>query len=348
MFKKLISVLTAFALLIAFSPAVAADATPATPTVESILNEYQDEVFADLHSKNNMSVDAKTPRSSDTRLSLEQETINKLTAAGYEAYNVTSENYDTLQRTLKTDLSKLGIFNNNSYIVVISGEEGTRYQPEFPYFTYNYEGISYTMRYVTVQADSTGLNLYTEVDLLEETGQSVIDNVLDYAFSVICYIVELIEGPVPIGSYILSALSSIVDYGESSINATSNDVYKYAGGTNWTVVYTQIFDYDNGEWITCSSIEYVKMRYWFNHRFYNPAINGYDGEETSGTYGNIYSEYYYDSTWRKEFAVLSYVNPIMNYCQKDTIDYVVYEIEDEEVFTHWRGVEEFQLIPELN
>ena len=34
MFKKLISVLTAFALLIAFSPAVPADAAPAIPTLE--------------------------------------------------------------------------------------------------------------------------------------------------------------------------------------------------------------------------------------------------------------------------------------------------------------------------
>ena len=71
--KKLIALLTVFAMLVPFVPAVAANDTPARPTVET-LNE-----------------------------------------AGYEAYNVTADNYDTLEDQLQTDFAEMGLDPNGSY-----------------------------------------------------------------------------------------------------------------------------------------------------------------------------------------------------------------------------------------
>ena len=175
MFKKFVSIITVFAVLLAFTPVVAADTAPATPTVESILNNYHEKAFAAQAASDTTSY---SPRSGDSALTLEQETVNELNAAGYEAYNVTSDNYDFIEEELGTDLSSLGITNNGSYIVVISGEDSTARsgsgraivpQPgdggAGSSFVYSYEGVNYTMRYVTVTAAETGFHRSNYVDL---------------------------------------------------------------------------------------------------------------------------------------------------------------------------------------
>lgn len=348
MFKKFVSIITVFAVLLAFTPVVAADTAPATPTVESILDEYQEKTFLAKCSGESATIDKHSSHSDNVRWTLEQETVNELNAAGYEAYNVTADNYKTIEKSLNTDLAELGITSDGSYIVVISGEDNSRYEPGFPSFMYTYEGVTYALRYVTVQADDSHLSNYSQIDLLAETGKSSVEQLAGYSLSVIGYVVGLFGGPAAmIGSSLLSSLLQAMDYG-NSINETGNDVYYYAGGTNWTVVYTQVFNYDTGIWSTCASVEYAKMRYWFNHRFYDPSINEWVGNEVSGTFDPIYSEHYYDSDWRKEFAVLSYTNPVANFCEQDIIDYVVYKIGNEEKFRHTRGVENLQSIPGLN
>lgn len=349
MFKKFVSVITVFAVLLAFTPAAAADTVPTTPTIESILDEYQEKAFAAPVSGDTAATAAYSPRSGDAPLTLEQETVNELTAAGYEAYNVTDDNYDAVEEALNTDLASLGINDDGSYIVALSGDAtAANYQPGFPSFNYTYEGVTYALRYVTVQANDSGLLAYSDVDLFTETGETFWEDIAGYSLEAIAYVVGLGSNVASVvGSFIISQLASAMTFGDS-IDTTKGDTLEFAGGTNWTVVYTQVFNYDTGKWSTCASVEYVKMRYWFEHRFFNPNENAWDSNEESGTFGTVYSDHYYETSWRKEFAVLAYTNPIVNFCEQDIIDYVAYEVGNQELFRHYRDVENFSMIPGLN
>lgn len=346
MFKKLISILTAFALIIAFCPAVMVDATPATPTIESILDEYHEKALAAQGAGDSAAV-AYSRRSGDAQLTLEQETVNKLTAAGYEAYNVTGDNYDVVEETLDTDLTSLGITDNGSHIVVVNGDSANGYQPGFPYFGYTYEGVTYALRYVTVQADDSNLKLKSDIDLLEESGDPI-TTVSLYSLAAIGVGVGAVTSGVGaiVGDALISLLSDLIDFGDT-INTSSDDQLIYTARTNWTVVYTQVFNYDTGKWSTCASVERVKMSYVLTYHFFNPEIDHWDFITETNFLGTFYSTYYYDTDWQKEYAVLSY-NTIMNYCHQDTIDYVDYELDGEDICRHWRGVENFGTIPGLN
>lgn len=120
--RKLVAFVLVFALLASLSPAVAADEMSAPPTVEEILNEYHQKAFEAKMQGDTGNASAWSLRGGQT---LEEETVDTLTEAGYEAYNVTADNYESLQTELKTDFSDMGLDPNGSYIIVISGEDPT-------------------------------------------------------------------------------------------------------------------------------------------------------------------------------------------------------------------------------
>jgi hypothetical protein len=89
-------------MLVTSSPVLAAGNTPAKPTVEEILNEYQQKAFEAESAETTDNTTTYSNRSS-TR-TLEQETVDALNAAGYEAYNVTPSNYHTLEAKINTEV----------------------------------------------------------------------------------------------------------------------------------------------------------------------------------------------------------------------------------------------------
>ncbi len=89
MTKKIISLMLIFAMLVPISSAVAADNPTAQPTVEEILNGYHEKAFAARVAEENGGVSTDSSRSGSGK-TLEQETVDELTAAGYETYNVTA------------------------------------------------------------------------------------------------------------------------------------------------------------------------------------------------------------------------------------------------------------------
>ncbi len=73
-------------MLVPLSPVVAADETTVTPTIEEILNSYHDQAFEAQSAEENG--DASTYARGGSNQTLEQETVDALTDAGYEAYAV--------------------------------------------------------------------------------------------------------------------------------------------------------------------------------------------------------------------------------------------------------------------
>lgn len=122
--RKLIAFALVFAMLVSLSLAVAADAVSEPPTIEEILNEYHLKAF-DSQTQGDTDTASTWSRRGSNAKTLEQETVDTLTDAGYEAYNVTTDNFEYLEAELNTDFAGMGLDPNGSYIVVIHGEEQT-------------------------------------------------------------------------------------------------------------------------------------------------------------------------------------------------------------------------------
>lgn len=87
------------------------------PTIEEILNEYHQKSFREQTTGISLCSDGKT---------LEEETVEALNNAGYEAYHVTEDNYHDLQTALQTDFESMGLSSNSSYIITFSGDENQK------------------------------------------------------------------------------------------------------------------------------------------------------------------------------------------------------------------------------
>ena len=168
--KRMIALLLTFAMLVPFTPAVAADDNVPRPTLEEILSEYHQKAFEAEAAEQTGRASTNSRSVGNPGKTLEQETVDTLNATGYEAYNVTSENYETLEKQLQTDFSEMGLDPDCSYIIAISGEESSAGNnargpnpgivPALPpdgggsptLFEHTYNGKTYHMRYVTVVA----------------------------------------------------------------------------------------------------------------------------------------------------------------------------------------------------
>lgn len=344
--RKLMAFALVFAMLASLSPAVAADEMSATPTVEEILNEYHQKAF-EAQTQGETDTASTWSRRGQTQ-TLEQETVDTLTDAGYEAYNVTADNYETLEAELKTDFAAMGLDPEGSYIVVIHGEDSdtstnenarSTYSispeidlegPDYPggsSFIYTHEGTSYTMRYVTVTAaeDST-LGMTSSVELFEGMTVDQMWDAMNLHMTVLSY--------VPIigtAGSIYSILSAVLP----EIDSTQPSALDYRGATSWTVTYLDIWDSANGAWRHCASIEYATARYFKDYTYFDPTTKQYEEIATNGIYGTVYSENYNDRDLMKSHAVLAFgYSPTS--CWKDLVEFVSYEFDGEIIITHQR------------
>ena len=165
--RKLTAFALVFAMLASLSPAVAADEMSAQPTVEEILSEYHQRAF-EAQTRGETDAASTWSRRGGSEKTLEQETVDTLTNAGYEAYHVTADNYETLEDELKTDFGAMSLDPEGSYIVVIHGEDpgktaSTNSRPPSSHpeldqddtpsglpSTYTYDDVTYSVRFVTV------------------------------------------------------------------------------------------------------------------------------------------------------------------------------------------------------
>lgn len=347
--RKLMAFALVFAMLASLSPAVAADELSVTPTVEEILNEYHRKAF-EAQTRGETDTASTWSRRSGSTKTLEQETVDTLTAAGYEAYNVTADNYETLEADLHTNFSEMGLNKSGSYIVVIHGEDPGETPPAggqatfnlspFPeeiqlpsdgdgstYFEYTHDGATYYMRYVTVTAaDNTSLGMITPVELFDEMTVDQMWDAMNLHMTVLSYI------PI-IGT--AGSIYSILSLVLPEIDSTQPSALTYRGATNWTVTYLDIWDSANGVWRHCASIEYATAQYFMDYTYYDPATNQFEEIPTDGIYGTTHSEHYNDRELMKSHAVLAFgYSPTA--CWKDMVEYVSYKFDGEIIITHQR------------
>lgn len=323
MLKKMIAILTICAMLAPLSSAVAADNTTVTPTIEEILNEYREKTFEAQTQEETNTAATYSRRSSGSTQTLEQETVNTLTDAGYEAYNVTADNYDSLEASLKTDFSSMGLDPDSSYIMVIddtassraiggsdivqdpgdlSGGSGIRH-------TYN--GVTYTMRSVTIASnDDPSLIISSAYAILEEkdTADHVSD-VLSFLFSwgidSLCFGLPVTSAYSLWSNWSSTEVYYVLDSSKPTLMAA----------TNWNLRYTQVWDDILGRWATTQCSSYAQTNARVTGYVYNYGIGAFDVIDSGNKTATVYS-YYYNRYDRYDLAAKGFIEEVVyrDYC----------------------------------
>ena len=328
--KKFIALFIAFTMLVSFSPSVAAGDMSPTPTIEEILSEYHQKAFEN----ETATAAAYSPRTVSDKETLEQETVNTLNAAGYLAYNITSDNYEALEAELQTDFSGMGLDPNYSNIVVISGESSAL-SPRAAYpapdagggewFTYTYNGTTYRMRYATVTSSGNpNYRKSSTYDLLSNYSDAFLDRLLEFGATAF---LDSLNKYVPIGT-ILSLLG-VPDY--ANRYATAESQLSYMAATTWTRTFVQVWNDYYGAWINAASVDYVNMLSKVTGLVYDTQIAGYVNREQIEVNKTEYSANYYNYELRKSNAAAGFTGNTIIY---DTVGSVEYSYNNTTVAYH--------------
>ena len=353
MLKKIVSMLIVFAMLVPVSSVVAADNSNVQPTIEEILNSYHEKAFA-ASAEGGSEVSAYARRSGSEK-TLEQETVDELTAAGYEAYNVTAENYEELEESLKMDFESMELNPESSYIIVISGEEpnsagnhsrsvggGLGSLPEYDMIDpvgggipYQYNGRTFTIQFVTMTTtDDLSYRRANTCPLIQnEDDWSIWSCSLEALLSeVISIAVDELVDAVPLGSVASFVVSIIADlmyddyrvFPALSLNAT----------TKWTRTFTQVYVESESMW---KSYLYVERALAKSHLsgYYYSSITGEDEQiPTDEIEFTVYSPHYDDYTFRCEKAIEKYLQGEPGSFYYDKTGDILYIFNGEAVITH--------------
>lgn len=365
MYKKLIAMIMACTMLVSISPAVAAEAVPAKPTVEEILNEYHQKAFEAQNTQeiSTATASAYSRSTSSSDQTLEQEAVEQLAAAGYEAYNVTAENYLALESSLKCVFAELGLDPDGSYIIVVSGEDkgsgdhnsnsrtsGRSLVDPNPSligggtgegFTYNYQGVPYTMRYITITA-ATGSNMLVDSTYSLAPSTWLADGAMDIFSTFLYTAADLLGDKLPLGT-IASLLFDWTQ--EDNYTELEPGTLTLLANTTWTCDILQIWNDSYSRWDSVQGSAYAISQARCSGFIYDPEINEsvlYDGILYSV---KNFSPNYSDYSQRKEDAVIAYKNGRKSYDCTGDIDFflgnekgeIVYSSSDSPLFTHLEG-----------
>lgn len=307
MFRKTISIILGVMLLLCMSMPVFAttnDAEPAAAkTVEEILNEYHEKAYQTRMAEGADDSAKYSRQVGGTSKTLEEETVEELIAAGYEAYSITPENYDVLENRLNTDFGSMGLNKSGSYIVVINGGDSDEISnvdygaTDIP-FEYTYNGTVYLMRYITVTSAHDYRYFQTDTaPLISATADAQkIENALNS-------LLGLGLGATESMSYLgnMTTIANICGISFFNINLSYQVSLNLQTDVYWTRVFTQIYKEGYDIWTSYSSVDYVKIINRFTGSYYDAAVNRVKSvDETLTEYR--YSDHFYDYDWRKRMA----------------------------------------------
>ena len=330
----MIALLLILAMLVSIAPAVVADDTVPKPTVEEILDEYHQKAF-EAEAAGETATASTYSRSGSSGKTLEQETVDTLNAAGYEAYNVTAENYEALEAQLKTDFADIGLDPDGSYIIAISGEEpedstasgispramvpvdpggGGGVADNVPFY-YTCAGTTYQMRYLTItRTDNPAFFQHDSARVADIVDYSNWDSVLNFVASVFAEkILDISE---------LGTILSILGLAQDILYVPDANSFTLQCAALWTRKYIQIWNSFYSEWRYATCSEYVKTDSTYSGYIYDDDSEDtrYESKVAERT---IYSAYYNNPTQMKINAVIGYLEHRILYDVTGDLDFCI-------------------------
>lgn len=349
MFKKIIALSLTLALLAPIGAVQAADHEASTPTLEEILNEYHQKAFQEQATGISLCSDGKT---------LEEETVEALNNAGYEAYIISSNNYDEIKELAQTDLNALGLDRDNRFIVTVNSNPGVynSYSSsskvvELPHYDYDigvedgstyvmYNGVRYFYRYITITPDvNTHLRTISEYDLTysPDLGDVFLDSV---GIAISTTVDSWVKFPVSsIGSVLYNFYHTLKSDGYTAIDP---DKYVMSATSCWTRQFVQIWNEEIEAWVNAQSSAYAVSAVRFTSYCYSINSGAIEPVDTDLIFSTTYSPFYNNVSQQIIDAIDSY---IASQCMYDcTGDIKFYYIDDnvligengqaEPLFTH--------------
>lgn len=259
----------------------------------------------------------------DLKLEIQAETVTDLNAAGYEAYDVNPQTFQTVEEKLNTDLESIGLKNDGAYIITIN-EEFSAYPDALisDPFSYTYGGTTYSLRWMTIRAsDDPLMGKVSEEDLLDSPTQQLLINCLDTAIN--AYLSSIKK---PLGTVASILGLSIGDFGPPQ-----HVRLKFVGATNWTRRYTQVWSNYDQAWANGCFVEEMTTFSHTEGEYYDKNLNSYASLDRDEHYETDYSDYFNDWNWRQSRAVMGYLN---SYIYKDSVGDAEYEYGDEIIIRH--------------
>lgn len=331
--KKLISLILVLVMVMSLNPVAYSAKPTANKSVEEILNAYHSKISSisnDVTNRSTYSLNAVRDKNQ-----IKQETMEELAIAGYEAYDVNPETYESVSDALQTDLSALGIDSEGSYIVVVSGEptdnSGVAPAAVTPppssdgdpnAFSYTYGGEVYRLRYTMVTAaEGYGYSVAEYIDLHDngEADYSTLDSILNSAVSIV------VDKLLP--STELGTLISLLGIRFTPFEGTTTSSLIYFANTHWTKIYTQVWHDELERWENGSCVEYANLQSFVDGSFFDPNKNEFVRVEDYVTTicTTVYSRYCNTFSWRKNQGVRGF---LAGYCFSDQTGPVEYYFDE--------------------
>lgn len=347
--KRIISAILICCLILPFLPASAAEEAVAQSSIEEILNEYHEKAFEAQYAEANGG--ASTYARGGSGQTLEQETVDELTEAGYEAYNVTGENYEELEAALDTDFASLGLDSGSSYVIVISGEDPAAQansnaraidppsQENFggdgggdgdghTYVDYVYKGEKYCLRYITVS--STGADTLIKSSVYAPQEPDRVAYFLANLFStVLVGTADSITEKVPFGTLASLLYSSPDDHIYTEIVPSSFAIH---ATSVWTCIYIQVWDKTANCWTTAQLTEYVTSMAYCAGSTYNSVTGKLEPHVSDAKYITTYSRLYFNEEQRKQEALIAYSEGRVSPSTVDRVDFYILTKDGEILF----------------
>ena len=301
----------------------AADQAKSQLSINEIIDQYHSqlkEVSASFDFKSSAGRSISSLQSA--KAEVKSQTISLLASAGYTAYDVNPSSFNDVGEMLQTDLGRMGLNPNYSYIVIVGDDESnTQTRGVGSPFSYTYNGTIYSLRYLTIAAtDDSNYGKVSTVDVLQSSNNTLIQNCLDTAIS-------LMIGSI---SEALGVVASICGLSVSMFSPAQTSTLYLNGGTNWTRVFTQVWSASASQWFPGSCVEYVHCTSYMSGLYYSASQNRYVSVPQNAKNITKYSSKYSDTTWRHQKAVLAYIN----YIEYDVVGDVKYYYGGSVKITH--------------
>lgn len=259
----------------------------------------------------------------EQKLEVQADTVEALKSLGYDAYDVNPQTFETVESILNTDLTAAGLKKDNAYIITLNEERSIYPNATVSEsFDHTYNGNKYTLRWMTVRyTDDPSFEKYSEKNVINDNTRDVIVNFLDAALGIY---VGAIWSP-------LGTVASLLNLSISDFWVSYNAYFNYNATSTWVRRYTQVWsDYDQ-TWAFGCYVEQVEAASYLNGWYYDSATHTKKQLVTPTEYKYIDSSKYNDYEWRKNYAVIGYLNSTI---QTNITGDVKYYYDGDVIFTH--------------
>ncbi len=309
--KQALAVILALAILLSNVGASAFASTESPVSREERKEEIMERYMEELHNTLTARPAGRSVTSSFDDVA--EDTVAQLNALGYTAYNVNPQNVEEVEVALNTDLEQAGLPTDDSYIILIEGEDEEDTQGEISLhmniktsdeFNHTYNGKTYRMRWMTAYPNVTGgdatMTVETKNVVFYKRNELTALTVGDKLGQAISAVGKVAGSPqaVTLGSILSKFSSGVIKWIKA--DPKSSELTGMASST-WIRRYTQVFSNSAQTWISRCFVEEVNALLHVTSYFWNPEMMNND-TETKKLVGLIYSSKRDNTPWRKDAA----------------------------------------------